>query len=83
MATAVSGTSSNSSETARGFALALGAYLIWGLLPFYMKAVAHIPAAERDLSFLHIPETGNQTDQRGLSGAGGTNNGAGASLGYA
>ena len=46
MATAVSGTSSNSSETARGFALALGAYLIWGLLPFYMKAVAHIPAAE-------------------------------------
>ena len=46
MATAASGTSSNSSETARGFALALGAYLIWGLLPFYMKAVAHIPAAE-------------------------------------
>ena len=36
-----------------------------------------------DLSFLHIPETGNQTDQRGLSGAGWTNNGAGASLGYA
>ena len=30
----------------RGFLLALGAYLLWGLLPFYMKAVAHIPAAE-------------------------------------
>ena len=43
----------------------------------------HIPAAERDLSFLHIPETGDQTDQRGFSGAGGTNDGAGASLGYA
>lgn len=26
--------------------LALGAYLLWGLLPFYMKAVAHLPLAE-------------------------------------
>lgn len=26
----------------------------------------HIPAAERDLSFLHIPEAGDQTDQRGF-----------------
>ena len=25
---------------------ALSAYLLWGFLPFYMKAVAHIPAAE-------------------------------------
>lgn len=30
----------------RGFILALGAYLLWGLLPFYMKAVAHLPLAE-------------------------------------
>lgn len=33
-------------ESTRGFLLALGAYLFWGLLPLYMKAVAHIPAAE-------------------------------------
>ncbi|MFE0013905.1 EamA family transporter RarD [Mesorhizobium sp. NPDC059054] len=30
----------------RGFILALCAYLLWGLLPFYMKAVAHLPLAE-------------------------------------
>lgn len=30
----------------RGFLLALAAYLLWGLLPFYMKAVAHLPLAE-------------------------------------
>jgi len=30
----------------RGFLLALGAYLLWGMLPFYMKAVAHLPLAE-------------------------------------
>jgi len=30
----------------RGFALALAAYLLWGLLPFYMKAVAHLPLLE-------------------------------------
>ncbi|MEI9406150.1 EamA family transporter RarD [Mesorhizobium argentiipisi] len=30
----------------RGFLLALGAYFLWGLLPFYMKAVAHLPLAE-------------------------------------
>lgn len=30
----------------RGFVLALLAYLIWGMLPIYMKAVAHIPAVE-------------------------------------
>lgn len=34
------------SGSARGFLFALSAYLLWGLLPFYMKAVAHIPAAE-------------------------------------
>jgi chloramphenicol-sensitive protein RarD len=30
----------------RGFFLALCAYLLWGLLPFYMKAVAYLPLAE-------------------------------------
>lgn len=30
----------------RGFLFALSAYLMWGFLPFYMKAVAHIPAIE-------------------------------------
>lgn len=30
----------------RGFLFALSAYLLWGFLPFYMKAVAHIPATE-------------------------------------
>ncbi|WP_214475951.1 EamA family transporter RarD [Mesorhizobium sp. dw_380] len=34
------------STARRGFLLALGAYLLWGLLPFYMKAVAHLPLAE-------------------------------------
>jgi chloramphenicol-sensitive protein RarD len=30
----------------RGFFLALAAYSLWGLLPFYMKAVAHLPLIE-------------------------------------
>ncbi|MBL8582597.1 MAG: EamA family transporter RarD [Rhizobiaceae bacterium] len=30
----------------RGFLFALSAYLIWGVLPFYMKALGHIPAPE-------------------------------------
>lgn len=33
-------------DSAAGFAYAVGAYLIWGLLPLYMKAIEHIPAAE-------------------------------------
>lgn len=33
-------------EANRGFFFALSAYLMWGFLPFYMKALAHIPAAE-------------------------------------
>ncbi|CCE95298.1 Protein rarD [Sinorhizobium fredii HH103] len=33
-------------DSARGFAFALTAYLLWGFLPFFMKAVAHIPAPE-------------------------------------
>ncbi len=33
-------------DSARGFAFALSAYLLWGFLPFYMKAVAHISPIE-------------------------------------
>jgi chloramphenicol-sensitive protein RarD len=36
---------SNSNAT-RGFAFALSAYLLWGLLPLFLKLVAHIPAVE-------------------------------------
>lgn len=35
-----------SQDTSRGFAFALSAYLLWGFLPFYMKALAHIPPPE-------------------------------------
>lgn len=30
----------------RGFLLAFAAYFVWGFMPFYMKAIAHIPAIE-------------------------------------
>ena len=33
-------------DTARGFAFALTAYLLWGFLPLYMKQLAHIPTLE-------------------------------------
>lgn len=33
-------------DTAQGFALALTAYLMWGFLPLYLKAVSHIPVLE-------------------------------------
>ena len=33
-------------DTLQGFLFALAAYFLWGFLPFYMKAVAHIPAQE-------------------------------------
>jgi chloramphenicol-sensitive protein RarD len=33
-------------DSPRGFAFALTAYLLWGFLPLFMKAVAHIPAFE-------------------------------------
>lgn len=33
-------------DSARGFAFALVAYLLWGFLPVFMKAVGHIPVAE-------------------------------------
>ena len=35
-----------SKDTLRGFLFALTAYLLWGFLPFYMKAVKDIPVAE-------------------------------------
>jgi len=33
-------------DTSQGLAFAVGAYFLWGLMPLYMKAMAHIPAAE-------------------------------------
>ncbi|AWB50351.1 EamA family transporter RarD [Gemmobacter aquarius] len=33
-------------DTPRGFAFALAAYLLWGFLPLYMKALAAVPVAE-------------------------------------
>lgn len=33
-------------DTPRGFAFALTAYLLWGFLPFYLKAVSHLPPLE-------------------------------------
>ncbi len=35
-----------SHDTPRGFAFALAAYSIWGFLPFFMKALGHIPPPE-------------------------------------
>jgi chloramphenicol-sensitive protein RarD len=33
-------------DTPQGLAFAITAYLMWGVLPLYLKAVSHIPAAE-------------------------------------
>jgi chloramphenicol-sensitive protein RarD len=33
-------------DSLRGFGFALAAYLLWGFLPLYMKAMAHIPTVE-------------------------------------
>ena len=33
-------------DTPQGLAFAIGAYGLWGFLPLYMKAIAHIPAEE-------------------------------------
>lgn len=33
-------------DTPQGLAFAITAYFMWGFLPFYMKAVAHLPVAE-------------------------------------
>jgi len=46
MAEASKTTAVSTGDSPRGFAFALAAYLLWGFLPFFMKAVAHIPASE-------------------------------------
>lgn len=46
MADANSSSGPETGDSPRGFAFALAAYLLWGFLPFFMKAVAHIPAPE-------------------------------------
>jgi chloramphenicol-sensitive protein RarD len=46
MADANSTSGPQTGDSPRGFAFALAAYLLWGFLPFFMKAVAHIPASE-------------------------------------
>ena len=33
-------------DSPRGFAFALAAYLMWGFLPVYMKALAPVPTLE-------------------------------------
>ena len=38
--------STQTGDSPRGFMFALVAYVLWGFLPFFMKAVAHIPAPE-------------------------------------
>ena len=35
-----------SGDSAAGFGFALGAYLLWGVLPLYVKLADHVPAAE-------------------------------------
>ncbi|MGR3361213.1 MAG: EamA family transporter RarD [Paracoccus sp. (in: a-proteobacteria)] len=37
---------SSNIDSPRGFTYALAAYLSWGLLPIYMKALAHLPAID-------------------------------------
>ena len=46
MADANSSSGLQTGDSPRGFAFALTAYVLWGFLPFFMKAVAHIPAPE-------------------------------------
>ncbi|AOF91882.1 EamA family transporter RarD [Sinorhizobium sp. RAC02] len=46
MADANSSSGLQTGDSPRGFAFALTAYVLWGFLPFFMKAVAHIPASE-------------------------------------
>ena len=36
----------DNTDSLRGLGFALSAYVMWGLLPLYMKALSHIPAAE-------------------------------------
>lgn len=43
---AMAPTPPDNQDTLRGFGFALAAYLLWGFLPLYMKALAHIPTLE-------------------------------------
>ncbi|EBU7498030.1 EamA family transporter RarD [Salmonella enterica subsp. enterica serovar Virchow] len=42
----ISAVPTSEADARRGFLFALAAYLLWGFLPLYMKAIAHIPAME-------------------------------------
>lgn len=42
----IAGTSDSKPEAMRGFIYAMSAYVLWGFMPIYMKAVAHISAIE-------------------------------------
>jgi len=44
--TAQASPATTETDARRGFVLAFSAYFCWGLLPFFMKAVAHLPLAE-------------------------------------
>ncbi|NMG41520.1 EamA family transporter RarD [Chelativorans sp. ZYF759] len=46
MTNAETGGATETGDTLAGFMFALSAYGLWGLMPLYMKLVAHIPAAE-------------------------------------
>jgi len=46
MAEPINAPEATNGDSLSGFLFALTAYLLWGFLPFFMKAVAHIPAAE-------------------------------------
>ena len=37
---------SDAADTPQGFTLAVSAYLLWGLLPLYLKALDHVPPVE-------------------------------------
>ena len=39
-------TSIANEDTPAGLGFALGAYLLWGILPLYMKLLDHVPPAE-------------------------------------
>jgi chloramphenicol-sensitive protein RarD len=39
-------TQASGGDTAAGFGFAVSAYVIWGFLPLYMKALAHVPPPE-------------------------------------
>ncbi|KPQ05997.1 MAG: chloramphenicol-sensitive protein RarD [Rhodobacteraceae bacterium HLUCCA12] len=42
----VQSTAASAGDTPRGFAFALVAYLLWGGMPLYLKALDHVPAVE-------------------------------------